>query len=57
MAWIGALVSAAVVAMKVAPSVAGSFTRAEWIAFLLWSALGAAFWMARPRRSGSAGTS
>jgi amino acid transporter len=45
----GAAVSAAVVAMKTLPIVPGSFTRAEWIAFACWSALGAAFWLARPR--------
>ena len=28
---------------------AGSFSRAEWLAFLGWSALGAAFWAARQR--------
>lgn len=50
MAWAGAAVSVAVIAMKALPSVAGSFTRAEWIAFLLWSGLGLAFWAARPRR-------
>jgi amino acid transporter len=49
MAWAGAAVSAAVIAMKALPFVAGSFTRAEWLAFLLWSALGLAFWTMRPR--------
>jgi hypothetical protein len=48
-AGIGAAVSAAVVLMKTLPAVPGSFTRAEWIAFACWSALGAAFWLARPR--------
>jgi hypothetical protein len=33
--------------MKVTPWVAGSFSRAEWIAFLGWSGLGAAFWAMR----------
>jgi amino acid transporter len=47
LAAIGAAVSAAVVLMKVVPSVPGSFTRAEWIAFGLWSALGALFWSGR----------
>jgi len=37
------------VVMKTVPIVPGSFSRAEWIAFALWSALGAAFWLARPR--------
>jgi len=45
----GAAVSTAVVVMKTVPIVPGSFSRAEWIAFALWSALGAAFWLARPR--------
>ena len=49
LAWIGAAVSAGVIAMKVAPPIAGSFTGAEWIAFALWSALGLVFWLARPR--------
>jgi len=49
LAWTGAAVSAAVIGMKVTPWVAGSFSRAEWIAFLAWSALGAAFWAMRPR--------
>ena len=50
LAWIGAIVSAAVIAMKVLPFVAGSFTRSEWVAFAGWSALGLVFWLARPRR-------
>jgi len=45
----GALVSCGVIAMKVVPSVPGSFSRAEWIAFALWSALGLLFWLTRPR--------
>jgi APA family basic amino acid/polyamine antiporter len=43
----GAAVAAAIVAMKIVPSVPGSFTRAEWIAFGLWSALGVLFWSGR----------
>ncbi len=50
MAWIGCLVSAAIVLMKVVPGVPGSFTRAEWIAFAAWSAAGIVFWVTRPRR-------
>jgi APA family basic amino acid/polyamine antiporter len=50
-AWAGAAVSAAVIAMKVLPWVAGSFKRAEWAAFLLWSALGLLFWIGRPVRA------
>ncbi|HEY3124294.1 MAG TPA: APC family permease [Thermoanaerobaculia bacterium] len=45
----GALVAAAIVAMKIVPSVPGSFTRAEWIAFALWSGLGLFFWQGRKR--------
>ena len=51
MAWLGAGVSVAIVLMKVIPSVPGSFTRAEWIAFAGWSAFGLIFWLARPRSS------
>jgi amino acid transporter len=43
----GAAVSLTIVAMKVLPVVPGSFGRYEWMAFLFWSALGAAFWRAR----------
>jgi APA family basic amino acid/polyamine antiporter len=49
LAWIGVLVSIAIVLMKVVPGVPGSFTRAEWIAFAAWSATGVAFWVARGR--------
>ena len=49
MAWVGAAVSVAIVLMKVVPSVPGSFTRAEWMAFAAWSAFGLLFWLARPR--------
>jgi hypothetical protein len=48
----GAAVSAAIVLMKVVPAVPGSFTRAEWIALAAWSAIGALFWVGRPRRTG-----
>jgi peptidoglycan biosynthesis protein MviN/MurJ (putative lipid II flippase) len=51
MARVGAVVSVAIILMKVVPSVPGSFTRAEWIAFVAWSGFGLAFWLAR-RRSG-----
>jgi len=47
MAWAGALASAAVILMKTLPSIQGSFTRPEWIAFLLWSALGLLFWLTK----------
>jgi basic amino acid/polyamine antiporter, APA family len=47
----GAVVSAAIVAMKVLPPIPGSFSRSEWIAFAFWCALGAIFWATRPRES------
>lgn len=50
MAWAGAMVSAAIILMKVIPSVPGSFTTAEWIAFMGWSALGVTFWMLRTQK-------
>ena len=49
MAAAGAAVSVAIVLMKVIPQVPGSFTAAEWTAFVAWSILGFAFWMLRPR--------
>jgi len=51
MAYLGVAVSAAIVLMKVVPAVPGSFTAAEWTAFVAWSALGLVFWLARPRRN------
>jgi APA family basic amino acid/polyamine antiporter len=50
MAWSGAAVSIAIILMKVVPGVPGSFTRAEWLAFAAWSALGLVFWKLRPAR-------
>ncbi len=44
---IGATVSLLIVAMKALPFVPGSFTRNEWMAFLAWCAIGAAFWLTR----------
>jgi amino acid transporter len=44
---VGALVAAAIIAMKVLPVVPGSFTRWEWVAFLAWSSLGFGFWLFR----------
>jgi amino acid transporter len=49
MAWLGAAVSIAIVLMKVIPSVPGSFTRVEWLAFAGWSGLGLLFWILRRR--------
>jgi amino acid transporter len=46
----GTIVSAAIIAMKVVPQIPGSFTAAEWIAFLCWSAIGLVFWLTRPGR-------
>jgi APA family basic amino acid/polyamine antiporter len=51
MAWLGAAVSMTIVLMKVVPSVPGSFTRPEWIAFTAWSTAGLVFWLARTRPS------
>jgi basic amino acid/polyamine antiporter, APA family len=47
----GAVVSAAIVLMKVVPQVPGSFRTMEWAAFTAWMALGAAFWLARTRKA------
>ena len=49
MAWVGVVVSVAIVLMKIVPGVPGSFTHAEWIAFAGWSALGVIFWLMRRR--------
>ncbi len=46
----GAAASAAIIAMKTLPFVPGSFSRAEWIAFAIWSGLGLVFWLLRPRK-------
>jgi len=51
MAVLGAAVSIAIVLMKVVPGVPGSFTTAEWTAFIAWSATGLIFWLARRRTS------
>src|SRR5262249_22461760 len=51
MAGLGAAVSSAIVLMKVVPAVPGSFTAAEWTAFVAWSAVGLAFWLSRRRRT------
>jgi amino acid transporter len=48
-AWIGALVSFAIMLMKMVPSVPGSFTCVEWTAFALWCLLGYVFWRLRSR--------
>ena len=48
-AWAGCAVSVAIVLMKIVPAVPGSFTRAEWISFVAWSALGLLFWLRRRR--------
>jgi amino acid transporter len=50
-AWLGAAVSLAIVLMKVVPGVPGSFTSAEWTAFIGWSGLGGIFWVLRRERS------
>jgi amino acid transporter len=47
MASAGVAVSVAIILMKVIPLVPGSFTRAEWTAFVAWSAVGLVFWFLR----------
>jgi amino acid transporter len=49
LAVVGALVAAAIVAMKVLPFVPGSFTAAEWTAFAVWAGIGLLLYVARPR--------
>jgi len=49
MAWFGSGVSVVIILMKIVPSIPGSFTAAEWIAFAAWSGLGLLFWLMRPR--------
>jgi amino acid transporter len=51
LAWLGAAVSLAVIAMKALPFVAGSFSKSEWIAFAGWSMLGGIFWAMKARSS------
>ena len=51
LAWVGIVVAIAIVLMKVVPAVPGSFTRAEWIAFAAWSAMGLLFWTLRRRET------
>jgi amino acid transporter len=51
LAWVGAVVSIAIILMKIVPGVPGSFTGAEWLSFAAWSGLGLAFWLLR-RRAG-----
>ncbi len=48
-AWIAALVSLAIILMKVLPPVPGSFTADEWAALGIWSLVGAGFWIGRKR--------
>ena len=47
LAALGAAIAVAIVVMKVLPAVPGSFTRAEWAAFVAWSGLGLGFWLIR----------
>jgi basic amino acid/polyamine antiporter, APA family len=49
MAQLGSVVAIAIVLMKIVPGVPGSFSRAEWTAFVAWSVTGVAFWLLRPR--------
>jgi len=41
---VGAAVSVAIVVMKLLPSIPGSFSKPEWIAFGIWCAVGSAIW-------------
>ena len=50
MAWAGAVVSVGLILMKIVPGVPGSFTRVEWLAFVVWTVLGLAFWIMRRGR-------
>ncbi|MGE5359466.1 MAG: APC family permease [Bacteroidales bacterium] len=56
LACLAALVAVIIIGMKVVPSVPGSFSEVEWLAFALWSALGFVFWLTREKagRVGSA---
>jgi amino acid transporter len=49
LAYAGAAVAVAIVLMKAVPQVPGSFTGAEWTAFIAWSAAGLLFWLLRRR--------
>jgi basic amino acid/polyamine antiporter, APA family len=53
-AWLGVLVSLAIILMKVLPEVPGSFSKYEWLTFALWSGMGLLFWIGRPRERGAA---
>ena len=46
----GAIVSLAIVAMKVVPGVPGSFDRTEWLALLCWVGIGWLCWLGRGER-------
>jgi APA family basic amino acid/polyamine antiporter len=50
-ACLASVVALAVIAMKILPAVPGSFDRAEWTAFVLWSLLGFLFWLAGHRKA------
>ncbi|MDE3156029.1 MAG: APC family permease [Acidobacteriota bacterium] len=52
-AWLGVLVSLAIILMKVLPQVPGSFSKYEWLTFALWSGMGLLFWIGRPRPHGA----
>jgi amino acid transporter len=54
LAWAGVCFAVAIILMKIVPGVPGSFSRAEWIAFAIWSALGVTFWTLRPSPDGEA---
>jgi len=47
LAVVGVVVGAGIVLMKVWPTVPGSFTGVEWLAFVTWCVLGFTFWLGR----------
>jgi len=49
----GAAVAGGIVLMKVVPAIPGSFGLPEWAAFAGWCLLGWAFWLGRPKTSGT----
>jgi len=53
MAIAGAIVSGGIILMKVVPSIPGSFSGAEWIAFAAWSGMGLVFWGFRGKTDGA----
>ncbi|HXJ31178.1 MAG TPA: APC family permease [Gemmatimonadales bacterium] len=52
---VGTTVSVAIVVMKLLPSIPGSFSAAEWIAFAVWIGLGAFVWFGNSYERSSGG--